>query len=360
MIKASRKSSSQPSKTTGLQGPPLFPPPAKTLEFFVNYACNAKCPFCFNPPDASPELEKGLPFPELARRMFAGFAEGYRGIKFIGGEVTIRDDLPKILGLARKIGFTQIQVTTNGIRMGDGRYVRSLLRQGMTHVRFSIHGHTPELHDRLVQVPGALAKIERAAAHLRAAGIPMGVNYVLNRLNYERLPETLDWFYERLGLSDIIVYFLRYQGFGALPKNKELLRLRMSEASPFVLEAFRRLKAAGRSPLPTLIHFPPCAVPGLEDHILDWTVDPTGSGQGNTREDRVTLPDRTVGKIHEITNSGKRKIAVCASCSLNERCLGVETNYLNEFGDKEFRPLALTGAARHLSPSPSGRGRGRA
>ena len=317
-----------------------FAPPLRTLEFFVNYACNAKCPFCFNPPDASPELEKGLPFAELARRMYAGFGEGYRGIKFIGGEVTVRDDLPKILGLARKIGFQDIQVTTNGIRMGDARYAKGLVRQGMNRVRFSIHGHTPQLHDRLVQVPGALARVEKAAAALRALDVPMGINYVVNRVNYRDLPETLDWFYGSLGISDVIVYFLRYQGFGALPENKALLKLKMSEAAPYVQHAFKRLKAAGREPLPQLIHFPPCVLPGLEDHILDWTEDPTESGQGNSREDRVTLPDRTGGRIHEVTSSGKRKIAACAKCALDRKCLGVESNYLAEYGEKEFKPLA--------------------
>ena len=45
----------------------------KSLEFFVNYACNAKCPFCFNPTDATPELDYGLPLPELTRRLLVGW-----------------------------------------------------------------------------------------------------------------------------------------------------------------------------------------------------------------------------------------------------------------------------------------------
>ena len=79
--------------------------------------------------------------------------------------------------------------------------------------------------------------------------------------------------------------------------------------------------------------------PELAEHMLDWTVDPTGSGQGNTREDRVTLPDGSGGLIHEITNAGKRSVAACAACALKDRCLGIEENYVAEFGEAEFLPV---------------------
>src|SRR5262249_8499037 len=137
--------------------------PPKLLEFFVNYSCNAKCPFCFNPPDASPEQERGLALTELARRMREGYAEGYRAIKFIGGEVTIRDDFFKILGLAKRTGFTSIQVTTNGIRFADPEFARKAARLGVDSLRISVHGASAQTHDLLVRVPGALEKVKRAA-----------------------------------------------------------------------------------------------------------------------------------------------------------------------------------------------------
>jgi cyclic pyranopterin phosphate synthase len=317
----------------------------KSLEFFVNYACNAKCPFCFNPPDAAPELDFGLPLPELARRLLEGWREGYRAVKFIGGEVTIREDLPKILGLARRIGYRSIQVTTNGIRLADPAYARTLVRLGVNRVRFSIHGHTPELHDRLVAVPGALVKIERAARTLKALGVSVGVNYVLNRVNAAAFPETLEWLYGTFGVDDVIVYFIRYQGFGALAQNKKLLKLTFSDAAGPLREGFARLRARGVTRFPQLIHFAPCVAPELTAYMLDWTKDPAGSGQGNTPEDRVTLPDGSGGLIHQVTNSGKRPVAACAACSLKDRCLGIEENYAAEFGEAEFQPVAAAGAA---------------
>lgn len=339
------RSGAVPIVATLLEDPSATRPETKSLEFFVNYACNAKCPFCFNPPDATPELDRGLPLPELARRLTQGWREGYRAVKFIGGEVTVRDDLPNILGLARRIGFREVQLTTNGLRLADAAYARALVRLGVNRVRFSIHGHTPELHDRLVAVPGALAKIERAARTLKPLGVSLGVNYVLNRVNAAVFPDTLDWLYGTLGVDDVIVYFIRYQGFGALPANKEMLKLSFTDAVGPVREGFARLRARGVTRFPQLIHFAPCVAPELAAYMLDWTQDPTASGEGNSPDDRVTLPDGSGGLISEITHSGKSPVAACASCALKDRCLGVEGNYVAEFGAEEFRPLEPAEAA---------------
>ena len=260
-------------------------------------------------------------------------------MKFIGGEVTIREDLPKILGLARRIGYRSIQVTTNGIRLADPAYARLLVRLGVDRVRFSIHGHTPALHDGLVMVPGALAKIERAAKTLKALGVSLGVNYVLNQVNVKAFPDTLDWLYGTLGVDDVIVYFIRYQGFGALPQNKKLLKLTFTEAVGPLREGFERLRRSGVTRFPQLINFAPCVAPALAPYMLDWTKDPAGSGQGNTSEDRVTMPDGSGGLIHEITNKGKRAVAACAACALKDRCLGIEENYAAEFGESEFKSV---------------------
>jgi tetratricopeptide (TPR) repeat protein len=310
----------------------LSDPASPSLEFFTNYSCNAKCPFCFNPPDATKEQEEGLPFAELSTRLYTGFAEGYRGVKFIGGEATMRADLPKIVGLARKIGYRSIQLTTNGIRLADPAYARRLTALGVDSYRFSIHGHVPALHDELVRVPGALEKIEQAVKNLRPLGVRLGINYVLNAVNYKKLPETLLYFHETLEIDDIIVYFLRYQGFAELPDNEKLLALRFKQAAPVVRQAFEALKAKGFSRMPALIHFAPCVIPELEEHMLDWRRAPRDV-------DRVTLPDGTAGRIDDITNDGKAPVAACANCSKRRVCFGIEERYVERYGDREFKPV---------------------
>ena len=60
-------------------------------------------------------------------------AGGFCPIQLSGGEPTLRDDLPRIVALARKIGFDHVQINTNGIRLAqDAAYAQSLKDSGVS------------------------------------------------------------------------------------------------------------------------------------------------------------------------------------------------------------------------------------
>lgn len=109
----------------------------------------------------------------------------------------------------------------------------------------------------------------------------------------------------------------------------------MPEAAEHVRRAFAALKRDGARAYPALIHFTPCAMPELAEHMLDWKRD-------DADPDRVTLPDGSEGRIADVTNSGKKHVAACARCELRDVCLGVEENYVAEFGESEFQPISKT------------------
>ena len=44
-------------------------------------------------------------------------AVGPSNLQLSGGEPTLRDDLPEIVEIARRIGYSFIQVNTNGLRL---------------------------------------------------------------------------------------------------------------------------------------------------------------------------------------------------------------------------------------------------
>ena len=107
----------------------------------------AKCPFCYNPPITPELLRRELSFEDAARSLYSGSKNGARLLNLHGGEVTLRDDLPKILALSKKLGFKQITVVTNGVRLKHLTYVRRLVTAGATHFRLSIHSAEAPIHD---------------------------------------------------------------------------------------------------------------------------------------------------------------------------------------------------------------------
>jgi len=84
----------------------------------VTNRCNLTCPICFANASAAGYIVEPT-FEEIVQIM-----EHFRSMKPIpavllqlsGGEPTMRDDLPEILRKGKELGFTEIMVTTNGIR----------------------------------------------------------------------------------------------------------------------------------------------------------------------------------------------------------------------------------------------------
>jgi uncharacterized radical SAM superfamily Fe-S cluster-containing enzyme len=64
-------------------------------------------------------------------------------VQFSGGEPTLRQDLPEIIALARKMGFSQIQIATNGLILAeDLDLCRALERSGLNTVYLQFDGVT--------------------------------------------------------------------------------------------------------------------------------------------------------------------------------------------------------------------------
>ncbi|NVM02596.1 MAG: radical SAM protein [Candidatus Helarchaeota archaeon] len=99
----------------------------------VTYRCNLKCPICFANAEAKGmNLEPS--FEELIR-IFRHF----RNIKpqppivamYAGGEPTMRNDMPDLLSECVKMGFQQLQIATNGIRLTNIDYFQELIDAGL-------------------------------------------------------------------------------------------------------------------------------------------------------------------------------------------------------------------------------------
>ena len=82
----------------------------------------------------------------------------------------MRDDLPEIVALAREMGFAQIQVATNGIRLAASLDLcKNLVRSGLSSVYMQFDGVTPEPYVTMRGRNLLPVKLQ-AIYNLRAAG----------------------------------------------------------------------------------------------------------------------------------------------------------------------------------------------
>lgn len=99
----------------------------------VTNRCNLACPICFANASASGYVVEPS-FDEIIRIM-----EYFRSMKphpapmlqLAGGEPTIRDDLPELIKRGKELGFIEVMVSTNGVRMGKSLdYTRKIHEAG--------------------------------------------------------------------------------------------------------------------------------------------------------------------------------------------------------------------------------------
>ncbi len=103
----------------------------------VTNRCNLTCPICFANASAQgyvvePSFEEIIQIMEHFRSM-----KPYSAVllQLAGGEPTVRKDLPEIIRKGRELGFTEIMVSTNGVRMGKSvEYCKKLIDAGMDAV----------------------------------------------------------------------------------------------------------------------------------------------------------------------------------------------------------------------------------
>jgi uncharacterized radical SAM superfamily Fe-S cluster-containing enzyme len=138
----------------------------------VTRQCNMCCPFCFA--SAEPDAV-GQPDISQIEKMLLEVIDsaGFSPIQLSGGEPTLRDDLPQIVTLARKLGFDHIQINTNGIRLAeDADYAHALKDAGVSDFFLQFDGITDEVYR---YIRGAELLSHKLKALERCAELKLGV-----------------------------------------------------------------------------------------------------------------------------------------------------------------------------------------
>ena len=147
---------------------PLF------VSWNITFRCNLHCLYCgsCDAPQAELDTQEVLDGLEIL------WGLGTRWITFGGGEPLLRKDLGDIVRRSKEIGF-RTYLSTNGWRVAD----KTEELKHVDHVNLSLDG-TREAHDR-VRGAGAYDKAMEALKTCKAIGVPVSLQFVLNRYNLD-------------------------------------------------------------------------------------------------------------------------------------------------------------------------------
>ncbi len=114
--------------------------------------CNLNCDFCFANARAcgfiyEPSFEQIVDMLKLLRGEKPVPAPA---VQFSGGEPTMRNDLSEIIRKAKELGFPQVQLATNGIKLARSvEYVRELKDAGLSTVYLHFDGVSEETNPQM-------------------------------------------------------------------------------------------------------------------------------------------------------------------------------------------------------------------
>jgi pyrroloquinoline quinone biosynthesis protein E len=192
----------------------------------VTYRCPLHCPYCSNPTQTRNNGE--LTTDEWKRVIHEAAALGMLQIGFSGGEPLVRRDLPELVRAAREANL-YTNLITSGIGLDD-YHAHTLRDAGLDSVQLSFQSDDADLADEIAGARAHQRKLD-AAAKIRAAGIPLSLNFVIHRRNIDRLPQIIELAEnlgaERIELANVQLYGWAFLNRVALlPTEEQVVRAR--------------------------------------------------------------------------------------------------------------------------------------
>jgi len=314
----------------------------RQIEINLGKACNNACRFCSN--GAVPPEEQALvPIETISEEIRKAAWEGYDALGFLGGEPTIRKDLPTIIEMGRRAGFGRIALCTNGRRLRSPELLSNLIDAGLTRVTLSIHSHLPRIENWLCGRSSAYEQKMEAIDHLVAAlargRLPHGfaLNTCIHGMNCEQLPDLAAFFRAR-GVGEIRFNLVRPEHLAVADPR---LIPRLQRVTRAILRTIYWNEGRGFMRI-TFSDVPLCAYPSpllASPELLlrysgeSWDLDTQVVVQrGEAGRDEFRWQDRRKERLKIHTDR-------CGSCAAVDRCEGPWIRSVELHGDGDLHPL---------------------
>jgi uncharacterized radical SAM superfamily Fe-S cluster-containing enzyme len=310
----------------------------------VTEDCNLSCSYCF----ASSGPGGAHRSTETIESLLDTVADaGGRPIQFSGGEPTVRDDLPDLVGRARARGIDHVEVNTNGIRLAteDG-YAATLADAGVTAIYLQFDGLTSETYERIREVD-LVAEKHAAIEACRAADLPVVlVPTVVPGVNEDEMGDIVRF---ALDNRDVIrsVNFQPVAHFGRYEGNDG--RFAIDDATRLLAEQVETLDPRDMLPAPCCSAY--CQIGTA---FVPTDVNPGGDGDDETSADPFVpltqyVDDRLWETLSEMVDEGDYMELLAGTAAGEEwacktaGCCGVDVPGGVEGLFDEVVPVSFTG-----------------
>lgn len=163
-----------------------YQPPVAHLAFPMTYRCNLSCRYCYTLSNAG----SGRRPDRSSERIMALFGQTSGNVTLIGGEPTVRTDLPEIISAMKGLApERKISVASNGQKLADSAGLERLRAAGMDFLFLSVNDLAYEVSEQ------SLANKLAALENCQRLGVPVWLQRTIDSLGQlDSLPALMERF----------------------------------------------------------------------------------------------------------------------------------------------------------------------
>lgn len=296
------------------------------LSIHVTDLCNSNCSFCVV---ASPLFTKDtVEYEDIIQFLKSNAGQGWSSVNLHGGEPTIHPRFIEILETIRNLGYPEVLLQTNGIRLADAAFAGRTVDLGVAKFIVSLHGDTPEMHDSQTGTSGGFVRTVQGIRNVKARHAHVRTNTVITRQNLSRLTDICRFACD-LGVDHINLSNMHPVGSALFARSSSMPAF--NEMQEEIYRAVDVTLSYGRSL--TLEGFPYCVIQNRIDHQLNNEV----------REIRMLMRGQVVEDYDNFMSDVMRIFGLpCLNCAAKKKCGGVYPEYIQYNGWDEFSQLTNT------------------
>lgn len=305
---------------------------ADLVEIQLGHMCNNRCVFCSSGQATAMGQARPMDEAPIIEAIDGAKARGARKVTFLGGEPTLQRAFLPALAHARRLGFAEIEIFTNGVKAARRSWVDEVVALGEFTWRFSIQGGNEEAHDLATAKPGAFARITAGMKNVRACGQRITANACINELSYRSLPDYVELVRE-YGVEQLHLDVVRPASAGERSDGYlgDIIP-RHAEMAPYFAQMLERFEAWDPDFDVNVGNVPYCLLP-------QWANKVHHGGQptltlASDGENSLYAKDK-----YAFQHSDKRHGPGCSGCVFRPDCSGVFETYARLHGVEELQPV---------------------
>ena len=292
----------------------------KCLSIHLTDLCNSACTFCVV---ASPLYSSNtVEYEDIEAFLKKNSGKGFDVVNLHGGEPTIHPRFIETLALIRELGYREVHLQTNGIKLAADGFARKLVDLGVSRFIISLHGDSAEIQDIQTGTDGGFEKTLAGIRNVKLSCAHVRTNTVITTQNVNRLyPLTqlaCDLKVDHINYSNLHPVGSARYALGRILPTFDEIRKNLYPAVELAISQKRRV---------TLEGFPYCVVREKMNLHLD----------NEYRQVRMLMRGSVIGDYDAFMNKGMRAYgAPCERCILKVVCGGVYPQYIEYRGWDEF------------------------